>query len=100
MFFDFEALVITISRRPKSRQSTEYAPGPRRLRAAVITARRAAAGHIWGQPGDSTGNRERAKPALDSVARIPPTGVRKPSSREVPLPRAIRATTQFKGVPA
>ena len=89
---------MIISRRPKSRESIENAPGPSRLRAAAITARRVATALICGRFKESMGTRERATTALHIVARIPPTGIRKPSRSETPLTKAIRATAQLEDV--
>ncbi len=64
----------------------------------TISRRRVAAGLICSRFEESRGTSESATPAQHRVARIPPTGIRKPSRSEAPLTKAMRATAQFEDV--
>lgn len=91
---------ITISRRPNRRESIENAPGPRRPREPAITATRTAASRTWGESKASTGTTKNAATTQETIPRMPPTGVKKPSKRDSPLVTAINVKVPMDRIAA
>jgi hypothetical protein len=81
-----------ISRRPNRRASTENAPGPSSTIAISIVAARMIGSFASNNVSVQGGRRESPIPIKPSPARVPATGVRKPTSSIAPAAKAPKPT--------
>ncbi len=77
-----------ISRRPKTRASTERAPGPKAMIASTIVAAKIMAGFESNNVGLQFGSSENATPIPPSPAIAPASGVRNPMDKRTPVATA------------
>jgi hypothetical protein len=87
-----------ISRRPNTRASTEYAPGPRRAIAISIVATSMIGNFSSNRVGVQAGRIENPTLIMPRSIRIATTGVRKPTNNKAPAARATKPTNHAPGV--
>jgi hypothetical protein len=84
---------MIISRFPKTRASTEKAPGPRPITASRIVIPKTNEVFESNRFGEQGGSNERPIAAAPTATSAPAMGVRKPANRKAPAVKAMRPLT-------
>lgn len=87
-----------ISRRPNTRASTEYRPGPVPIMVKSIVSAKMSAGFESNTFGAQTGSKESAAAAEPNAKSTPANGVRKPTKRRLANAKAAKPRAHVASV--